>query len=47
MTVPYSDVDLLLLVEEEVHGDTQREALSAFLRDFRIAVSGSVNPFER
>ena len=29
---PYSDVDLLLLVDKEVQGDTQREALSAFLR---------------
>lgn len=29
---PYSDIDLLLLVDKEVQGDTQREALSAFLR---------------
>ncbi len=35
---PYSDVDLLLLVEKEIHGDAQREALSAFLRGFGIAV---------
>src|SRR5688572_21360342 len=30
---PYSDVDVLLLVEKEIHADTQREALSAFLRN--------------
>jgi [protein-PII] uridylyltransferase len=29
---PYSDVDLLLLVDKEVQGDTQRQALSVFLR---------------
>jgi [protein-PII] uridylyltransferase len=29
---PYSDIDLLLLVDKEVQGDTQREALSVFLR---------------
>jgi [protein-PII] uridylyltransferase len=42
---PYSDVDLLLLVEKEIHGDTQREALSAFLRglwDSGLRLSQSV-----
>jgi [protein-PII] uridylyltransferase len=42
---PYSDIDLLLLVEKEIHGDAQREALSAFLRglwDSGLRLSQSV-----
>lgn len=42
---PYSDIDLLLLVDKEVQGDTQREALSAFLRsmwDSGLRLSQSV-----
>ena len=42
---PYSDIDLLLLVDKEVHGDTQRDALSAFLRslwDSGLRLSQSV-----
>jgi [protein-PII] uridylyltransferase len=42
---PYSDIDLLLLVEKEVHGDGQRQALSSFLRslwDNGLRVSQSV-----
>ncbi len=29
---PHSDIDLLLLIDKEIQGDTQREALSIFLR---------------
>lgn len=29
---PFSDIDLLLLIDKEIEGDTQREALSVFLR---------------
>lgn len=29
---PYSDIDLLLLVDKEIQGEAQREALSSFLR---------------
>ena len=44
---PYSDIDLLLLVDREVHDDGQREALSAFLRtlwDSGLRLSQSVRP---
>ena len=43
---PYSDVDLLLLVDKEIHGETQREALSTFLRslwDNGLRLSQSVH----
>jgi [protein-PII] uridylyltransferase len=43
---PYSDIDLLLLIEKPVHGDAQREALSTFLRslwDSGLRLSQSVH----
>jgi [protein-PII] uridylyltransferase len=42
---PHSDIDLLLLVDKDVHTDGQREALSAFLRtlwDGSLRLSQSV-----
>ncbi|HUS06006.1 MAG TPA: hypothetical protein VMZ52_06920 [Bryobacteraceae bacterium] len=42
---PHSDVDVLLLVDKEIQGDSRREALSAFLRtlwDQGLRVSQSV-----
>ncbi|HYP05025.1 MAG TPA: HD domain-containing protein [Bryobacteraceae bacterium] len=42
---PHSDIDLLLLIEKEIHGDAQRNALSTFLRtlwDNGLRVSQSV-----
>src|SRR5689334_2143259 len=42
---PFSDVDILILVERGIQGDAQKEALSAFLRmlwDSALRVSQSV-----
>ena len=46
---PYSDIDLLLLVDKEITSDAQREALSAFLRslwDSGLRLSQSVRTVE-
>lgn len=42
---PYSDIDLLLLVDKDIHSEEQRQALSAFLRtlwDGSLRLSQSV-----